>query len=260
MLNKNFLITIIILSFSFFNITNTFAETKKHLNIVFIGNSITYGAGLHDRLHEAPPTHVAIYLGKQSGIGNVKYSNQGVSGCTTIDYLPSTRTLFSNAIKAADQFYDEDWSTLVFSIMLGTNDSAIKGTNGCPVSPKQYYNNMSVIINELLARYPKCKIILHRPIWYSPNTHNRAMYLKEGLKRLKSYFPQIKKLVKSYHTTHPDHVYLGDTEGFDFFKENYDKLQHEKGNSGIFFLHPNKEGAKDLGELWGKAIYRSVIL
>ena len=260
MQNKFFIISIVFLYISIFDLTPINAKTQKYLNIVFIGNSITYGAGLNDRLHEAPPTHVAMYLGKQPGIGNVKYSNQGVSGCTTVDYLPSTKTLFSNAIKAADQFYEEDWSTLVFSIMLGTNDSAIKGTHGCPVSAKQYFNNMSQIINELLKRYPKCKIILHRPIWYSPNTHNGAMYLKEGLKRLKSYYPQIKKLVKSYNVTYPDQVYLGDTEGFDFFKGNYDKLQHEKGNSGIFFLHPNKKGAKDLGELWGKAIYKSVIL
>ena len=160
--------------------------------------------------------------------------------------------------QAADQFKDEDWATMVFSIMLGTNDSAIKGTNGCPVSPEQYYKNMSTIINKLLELYPGCKIILNRPIWYSPNTYNGAMYLKEGLLRLQSYYPEIQKLVESYSKTNPGQVFLGDTEGFDFFKENYDKFQHEDGNAGIFFLHPTKEGAKDLGELWGKAIYKAI--
>ncbi len=84
------------------------------------------------------------------------------------------------------------------------------------------------------------------------------MYLKEGLLRLQSYYPDIQKLVESYSQTNPGQVFLGDTEGFDFFKENDDKFQHEDGNAGIFFLHPTKEGAKDLGELWGKAIYKAI--
>ncbi len=234
------------------------ALEKRHLNIIFIGNSITYGAGLSDPTHNAPPVYTALFLGKQPGIGEVKYSNQGVSGCTTVDYLPETQTLFTKMQQAADQFKDEDWATMVFSIMLGTNDSAIKGTHGCPVSPEQYYQNMATIINKLLELYPGCKVVLNRPIWYSPNTYNGAMYLKEGLLRLQSYYPEIQKLVESYSQTNPGQVFLGDTEGFDFFKENYDKFQHEDGNAGIFFLHPTKEGAKDLGELWGKAIYKAI--
>lgn len=91
------------------------ALEKRHLNIIFIGNSITYGAGLSDPTHNAPPVYTALYLGKQPGIGEVKYSNQGVSGCTTVDYLPETQTLFTKMQQAADQFKDEDWATMVFS-------------------------------------------------------------------------------------------------------------------------------------------------
>ena len=82
------------------------ALEKRHLNIIFIGNSITYGAGLSDPTHNAPPVYTALYLGKQPGIGEVKYSNQGVSGCTTVDYLPETQTLFTQMQQAADQFKD----------------------------------------------------------------------------------------------------------------------------------------------------------
>ena len=45
------------------------ALEKRHLNIIFIGNSITYGAGLSDPTHNAPPVYTALFLGKQPGIG-----------------------------------------------------------------------------------------------------------------------------------------------------------------------------------------------
>ena len=100
-------------------------------------------------------------------MASVKYSNRGQSGCTTVDYLPDTNTLFPWAVRAADKFKDETWADLVFSIMLGTNDSAIEAANGCPVAPEWYYENMKTIINRLLALYPNCRIVVHRPLWYS---------------------------------------------------------------------------------------------
>ena len=141
--------------------------------------------------------------------------------------------------------------------MLGTNDSAIRGTNGCPVSPEQYQKNMRTIIDKLIELYPGCKIVVHRPLWYSPNTHNASEYLQEGLDRLQTYYPEIKKLVKHYNSVKKGCVYLGDTDGFDYFRKNHkDAFQAENGNSGVFYLHPNKEGASYLGKLWGKAIYK----
>lgn len=235
-------------------------ENKKNLNIVFIGNSITQGALLDRPTHEAPPVKAAVYLAQQPGIATVKYSNQGVSGCTTTDYLPQTETLFPKAVAAADQFKDETWATLVFSIMLGTNDSAIVGPNGAPASPAKYYENMKAIIDKLLALYPDCKIVLQRPLWYSPNTYNGAKYLEEGLNRLQSYYPELQSLVLDYSRRFPGQVFMGDTEGFDYFKTNYKTdLRPEDGNAGIFYLHPNKKGAAALGKLWGKAIYQSIL-
>lgn len=32
----------------------------------------------------------------------------------------------------------------------------------------------------------------------------------------------------------------------------------EKGNAGIFYLHPNKEGAKILGRFWAEAIMKAL--
>ncbi len=232
-------------------------ENMKNVNVVFIGNSITQGALIQDPVHDAPPVKAALYLTKQPSITSVKYSNQGVSGCTTTDYLPQTETLFPKAKAAADKFADETWATLVFSIMLGTNDSAITGPNGAPASLEKYEENMKAIINQLLALYPNCKIVLHRPVWYSPNTYNGAMYLKEGLNRLQSYYPVLQSLVADYANRFPGQVFMGDTEGFDYFKANYQTdLFPEDGNAGTFYLHPNVKGAAVLGELWGKAIMK----
>jgi len=139
--------------------------------------------------------------------------------------------------------------------MLGTNDSAIKGPNGAPVAPDAYYDNLKIITDRLIKDYPNCKIIIQQPIWYSPNTYNGAQYLQEGLDRLQSYFPQIKKLVK----TNKHQIFLGDTKAFGYFKNNYQAgLQAENGHQGIFYLHPNQAGAGALGVFWAKAIYKII--
>ena len=201
------------------------ANNKRYVNIVFIGNSITFGAGLPKPVHDAPPVKAALFLSKCPEVASVKYSNRGQSGCTTVDYLPDTNTLFPWAVRAADKFKDETWADLVFSIMLGTNDSAIEGTNGCPVT----------------------------------NTYNGAKYLEEGLRRLQDYYPQIQRLVDYYASHFPGQVFLGDTKGFDYFKENHlTDFQAEKGNAGVFYLHPNEKGAVRLGELWSEAIRQAL--
>lgn len=231
------------------------------LNIIYIGNSITQGALLADPGQEAPPVQASLWLRQQSGINQVEFSNQGVSGATTVDFLPAGETLFPRVKKAADGLIQAaPKATSLFSIMLGTNDSAVKGPNGSPVSPIQYYTNVKAIVDELLSLYPKAMIVLHRPVWYSPNTYNSATYLREGLQRLTNYYPQLQKLVGYYQTKYPNQVFMGDTEAFDYIKENYQTdVTPENGNAGTFYLHPNKKGAAQLGEYWGKAIYKAVM-
>lgn len=237
-----------------------YGAKPKNLNIVFIGNSISAGALLKDAAKECPPVKACEYLRGLEGIGEVVCENQAVSGQTTADFLPAFRSRYPRVIAAADKLAADRGALLVFSIMLGTNDSAIKGPNGAPVRPKQYQTNLSVIIDHLLARYPGCVVILHRPLWYSENAYNNgAMYLKEGLQRLEKYYPELEVLVENYAQSHPGRVYLGDTLAFDYFREHAESLfNHEKGNAGVFFLHPNKEGAARLGEFWGKAIEKVV--
>lgn len=232
---------------------------KTKLNIVFIGDSITHGSGLTTPASSAPPVHACAFLLQKPTYRDVEFSNQGLSGKTTVDYLPASGRYFNNVIKAADLFYKDKEATLVFSIMIGTNDSAIKGPHGSPVAPADYKVNLKTIADSLLAAYPECKIVFNYPIWYSPNTYNSSMYLQEGLNRLQTYFPQIDALVADYAITHKGHVFVGDTKAFSYFKKNYlTELIPEKGQQGTFYLHPNRKGAVSLGIFWGKAINKVV--
>jgi hypothetical protein len=234
-------------------------STQKNLKIVFIGNSITYGANLANPRTQAPPVHALLFLGSQAGFGDVSGSNQGHSGFTTVDFLPS-ETAFITAEKAAKDMAINNTGLLVFSIDLGTNDSAIKGPNGAPLAPKDYHANLKTITDALLKDFPGCIVVIHHPIWYSPNTYNGAMYLQEGLNRLQSYFSEIDGLVADYAKTQPNHVFVGDTKAFDYFKTKYlTDLTPEDGRQGTFYLHPNLKGAVALGTFWGGAIYKIVI-
>jgi lysophospholipase L1-like esterase len=227
----------------------------QKIKIVFIGDSITQGS---DNPALQPSVYALKYLEQKLKGTTINQANVGVSGKTTVDFLPS-EVYFKNTIKAADEFYKDNDAQLAFSIMLGTNDSAVKGPNGSPVSAKNYNQNLITIVDSLLKRYPNCKIVIHDPIWYSINTYNGSMYLAEGLARLQSYFPQIELLVKKYQIANPNHVFTGDKAAFKYFETNYIKmLKPEQGRQGIFYLHPNEQGALRLGEFWGKALNKAL--
>jgi lysophospholipase L1-like esterase len=238
--------------------TNLLIAQKQNLNIVFIGNSITYGANLDSPKTEAPPVIAVAYLQRRENIGAVAFSNQGHSGFTTVDFLPAIGTAFRGVELAANSFTDKQ-ALLLFSIKLGTNDSAIQGPNGSPVAAENYQRNLKIIADSLLKEFPGCIIIFQHPIWYSPNTYNGAKYLQEGLDRLQSYIPKIDELVAEYAATYPKQVFTGDKKAFAYFKKHYlTDLTPENGHQGTFYLHPNKQGAMALGNFWGDAIYKVV--
>jgi len=231
---------------------------KVDLDLVFIGNSITYGAFFKNPEKDAPPVTAAEILRKKKGINSVSFSNQGRSGLTTVDCLPSNG-VFPQVVEAAAEIHNNPLHLLVFSIKLGTNDSAVKGTNGAPVSKEDYKKNMKVIIDALLVKFPHAKVVIQQPIWYSPNTQNGATYLAEGLARLQLYFPEINSLVAGYSATHKNQVFMGDTKAFGYFEKNHlTDLVPEEGKQGTFYLHPNKKGAAKLAEFWAEAIYKII--
>ena len=223
---------------------------EEPVNIYFIGNSITYGAGLADRGTQAPPVKCAEKVAEESG-RRVFFQNGGVSGATTLDWLPKT-SLFRNAVRSANDLTDNG-GYLFFSIMLGTNDSAESGPNGSPVSPEDYGENLKTIITKLHSTYPDARFVVNYPIWYSPNTHNGAVYMEAGLNRLKSYHPVIDQVVADlYAKGYP--VYSGVREAFSFFEDKSEYFIAENGYDGIFYLHPNATGAEHLGHFWAERI------
>lgn len=227
---------------------------QKKVNLVFIGNSITYGAQIdHDT--QAPPVRVGERL-KAKGY-EVEMRNCGVSGSVTADWLPRFNTwMFQRMVKAADELSQLD-GTMVFSIMLGTNDSSIE----CRVSPSQYYANMKEIVDYLIAHYPKAMIVVNYPIWYSSHTYNGARYLHEGQDRLKTYLPVIDKLCNYYRTSGYNQVCQGSRHTYSYFENRSDLFVAENsalGQSLKFYLHPNAEGAWRLSKFWTRSILKAV--
>lgn len=226
-------------------------RAEDELNVVFIGDSITQGV----MVSQAPPAYSAIYLLELGVSRHVEIANQGVSGKTTVDFLPDRHELFDKVEEGARNVVRRHAGKLVFSIMLGTNDSATTGPNGSPVSPKDYRKNLIQIIDRLLLDFPKSVVVIHRPTWYSPNTHNGALYMATGLNRLISYFSKFDAVVEFYRESRPGRVYLGDKIGFDLMRTDPHRyLTPEAGQDGVFYLHPNEEGARLLGSLWAIAI------
>ena len=234
---------------------------KLDVDVVFIGNSITAGATLADRATQAPPAVAGRALDEILGDAySVHVHNMGLSGSTTTDWLPTGEKLFAKTVAKADEIVSANTNgNLVFSISLGTNDSARDFVNGPALSNSQFADNLSAIIDSLHSRYPKAQFVLHHLICYSPNTHNSATYCGEGLLRLDGFRKAVSDLVARYRKHRRTYVHLGDTRAWDVFAPSAiahteSLLTPESGKEGTFFLHPNLMGAQRLGNLWADAL------
>jgi lysophospholipase L1-like esterase len=226
------------------------------VDLVFIGDSITAGIGTNDFATQAAPVAAAHDLEQTLGAGTTVYfSNQGQNGHTTTDFLPGGGD-FASVEAAAKGLEAEHPGQLVFSIMLGTNDSANRGPAGAPLPAADYAKNLRAIIDKLLAEFPSAKFVLNHPIWYSPNTHNGADYEgSSAADRLKSYFGAIDSVVAQYAASNPQHVFSGDTDAYDYFSIHFQtELTGQNGTNGTFYLHPNPLGAQSLGKFWAAAM------
>ena len=226
-------------------------DPSANINLLFIGNSITYGATLSNPPVQAPPVLCRALVEQATGVTTNVY-NGGHSGITTFGYLPG-RDDFSRILSNAKALRKANGGRIYISIMLGTNDSACTGTEGAPVAPDTYAENMKTIINKLIEQIPDCKIVLNYPIWYSPSTYNGAKYLQEGLDRLHSYYPVLDALVAQY-----EQVYAGNKGVWEYFENNFALFTRESGNAGYFYLHPNLTGATRLAEIWAKSLLQLI--
>jgi lysophospholipase L1-like esterase len=234
------------------------AKAMSTYDVVFIGDSITAGDYLADAARNAPPGVAGQDLQNMLGANAAVYvSNQGHSGHTTVDFLPGGND-FAGVEAAAKQLEASHPGQVVFSLMLGTNDSANSGPKGAPVTAEDYAHNLKQIIDKLLGDFPDCKVVLNCPIWYSPNTHNGADYEgNSAANRLRSYFTAIDSIVAAYEPAPPNHVFVGDTLGYNYFSIHFEsEMKGENGVNGTFFLDPNLTGAQTLGKFWASAIFK----
>ena len=224
-------------------------SAKRGCNIIYIGNSITAGALHADKAKSAPPVYTSDFVGKELS-ADVNFRNCGRSGATTLDFIPQQQRDFTRVEKAIGEIKAISDEPIIFSIMLGTNDSANFGPNGSAISNEDYKNNLMTMIGRIRELAPGAMFILHRPIWYSPNTHNASQYLVAGQKRMEGYTDVLIEMAASNKD-----IYLGDCDAFDFFSRKYLKYMFaEDGKAGTFYLHPNEAGARKLARYWARAI------
>jgi GDSL-like Lipase/Acylhydrolase family len=236
---------------------DTVAGESPPLNIVYIGDSITFGSTTPDPATQSSAKRCTEALHAKLGSRPVYMADEGFPGRTTADYLPSHKELFDQATAAAQKLQAAHPGLLLFSIMLGANDSANRGSRpqDVPTPSTQYEANLRAIVDQLLLDFPASKIVIHHLTWYSPSTHTGWIMGQQGLDRVKSYLPRVDDLVRDEATVHPGCVFLGDTASFSDFERNHEtNMTHEMGVDGVYYLHPNPAGAIVLGNFWAQAI------
>ena len=240
-----------------------FSYAQQSANIVFIGNSITYGALHQQREQTAPPVLCAKWLSQQERIDTVYFRNCGRSGRTTYHFLPNPmdvipagdKTYFGDVVAKTRELVNAHPSLpLVFSIMLGTND-AVERTKNPHTEPADYVRNLTVIIDSLLRLWPDAHVVLNRPIYNTSDyvTKNGSVASKKSLKMMNTYYKQLPKVVANCKK---GHVHIGDAKAYNYFKQHYltDIVEEKDARGKSYWLHPNEQGAQKLSEYWGKAI------
>ncbi|MBO6012429.1 MAG: hypothetical protein J6P82_02785 [Bacteroidales bacterium] len=241
----------------------TLSFAQQSANVVFIGNSITYGALHENREQTAPPVRCAEWLSAQRGIDTVYVANCGRSGKTTWNFLPNAadvvpageKTYFPEVVMKTRQLVmSHPGLPLVFSIMLGTNDTVERRHNS-HTTPEAYVRNLCTLIDSLLTLWPDAHVVLNKPIWYYPDyvTRNGSVASQESLKLLDAYqksFPQVVAHCRK------GQVHIGDSKAYGYFRKHYrtDVFEEKDSRGQSYWLHPNEQGAAVLARYWGKAI------
>ena len=241
----------------------SFVYAQRSANIVFIGNSITYGALHEQREQTAPPVQCARWLCQREDIDTVYFRNCGRSGKTTYHFLPCAedvipagdKTYFGDVVSKTRELVKAHPSLpLVFSIMLGTNDTVERPKNK-HTEPDDYAKNLITIIDSLLKLWPDAHVVLNKPIWYYPDYHTKggSIASKKSLKLIDTYYHQFPQVVAK---SKAGHVHIGDADAYAYFEQHWktDIVEEKDARGKSYWLHPNELGARKLAEYWGKAI------
>lgn len=255
------------------------------INLVTCGDSITANiingsSGPADTI--APSYFTAQALSEMAGVRNVWQLNAGSNGLDTLTWQKTSA--FTTNSPAAGTTYNPGGGLInaytyaanlmnsliaahpaakpVFTIMLGTNDSLqeISAVAGTPMTAPTFQTNLQTLATSLLTDFPTADVELDYPPYYTPNASiQSALWGEAGLAALKSYYPQIDATAAALSATYPGRVILGDKTAPAFFATNYlTEMVAQSGNNGVFYLHPNPQGAVDLGRLWAVPIYQAL--
>lgn len=259
-MKRLFILSFFILHSSLFTLL---CYAQQSANIVFIGNSITYGALHQQRELTAPPVVCARWLSEQEGVDTIYFRNCGRSGKTTYHFLPNKAdvipagdpTYFSDVVSKTRELVNAHPTLpLVFSIMLGTNDSVERKHNS-HTTPGNYVKNLCTIIDSLLSLWPDAHVVLNKPTWYYPDYQSKAGSIasKKSLKLLSEYHKMFPRVVENCKA---GHVHIGDSEAYGYFERNWktDIFEEQDARGKSYWLHPNEQGAKRLAVFWGKAL------
>ncbi len=256
----------------------TAVARPQALNIVFAGDSITYGLGVRNAGTVKLPTmpgYCITALRRRLGLGEIYGSNQGHNSHTLTDYAPGGSDYHDafdcenpkSAVRQLNELHPE--AQMVVSLMLGTNDSAIAGSNNAPfdgcLDASQYTMKLHEIVDRILEiDAPDAKIVLHMPPYYTTNSRTNFTYGPAGLAALMSYGEALDRIVHDYLSAYPGQVFVGDRRSFEYFAQNY-RTEHlpQRFRGSTFYLHPSGTpgsngliGTQSLGELHAEAIAR----
>jgi len=211
------------------------------LNLVFVGDSITFGAHLASPRTEAPPAQAADWLEKHvPGPVTVEFRNLGVSGARTDELLPGTARW--TVIKAACDEFKGKPGRLVFSVMIGANDAYGNHDPAGSHSPARFEKDLTALCRALLKACPKAILVVNGPTGF-------PMAVKKGDWRatLRDYIPVLPVVVAKLGKQFPDRVFLGDARAWKLLSADGPKYYADN-------IHPNAAGAAIVGRLWGEAI------
>ncbi len=226
-------------------------EERHSLNIMFIGDSITSGYLMKSPERDAPPVYAVAWLKEQPSISRVLFKNCGKPGYRTDQFLPNRPNSAWDEVKQAGNLFQKEPGALLFSVMLGANDSA--GQNDTAIhSPDRFRQDMKTLVQALCEHFPTALVVIHHPTGYTkaPGTYpeNFALYL-----------PEIDSVVKEMAKSYPGRVHLGDVKGWDCFQKNHQSLCFKESRENVpYYVHPNERGAKVFGQFWGEAIYNAI--
>jgi len=244
------------------------APANTKLLVIAIGDSITYGSTVNDpgnfTYGQSAPVTLGTTLGEMPNISAVTGVNRGIGGTTTGNWLPSFTTqgrYQAMKLAAQDMVAAAPDAIPVFSIMLGTNDGGSSAHVGAPMASSTFEANLVAIGNQLLTDFPNAKVVFHHPPYYSPNVPEAAAgeTSEDKYARTVGYQPQVDKAVNDLNAIRPSSAFVGDHYAFNYFAANYQsELTTETGGVGNYYLHPDADGAAQLGAYWAKALYSAL--